>query len=71
MKQATEKFKPFQANLADIQKALANDVTASGVKALRGTVSDANWSDKAVNRSINDALEEMKKMEASLSSEAK
>lgn len=71
MKQATEKFKPFQANLADIQKALANDVTASGVKALRGTVSDANWSYKAVNRSVNDALEEMKKMEASLSSEAK
>lgn len=70
-KEAGEKFKPFQANLADIQKALANDVTASGVKALRGTVSDANWSYKAVNRSINDALEEMKKMEASLSSEAK
>jgi predicted nucleic acid-binding Zn-ribbon protein len=66
-----EKFKPFLADLADIQKLLANDVTASGIKAIRSTVSDANWRYKAVNRTINDALDEMAKMEKSLSTEAK
>lgn len=68
---AGEKFQPFLANLTDIQKVLANDVTANGVKALRSTVSDANWRFKAVNRVINDALEEMADMEKSLSSQAK
>ena len=68
---ATEKFKPFLADLGDIQKVLSTDLTASGVKGLRSTVSDANWRFKAVNRTINDALEEMQKMETSLSSEAK
>jgi len=34
-------------------------------------VSDANWRFKAVNRTINDALDEMNKMEKSLSTEAK
>jgi hypothetical protein len=69
--QGTEKFNPFLADLSDIQKALANDVTANGVKSLRSTVNDANWRYKAVNGSINDALEEMSKLERSLSSEAK
>ena len=67
---AGEKFQPFLADLADIQKVLANDVTANGVKNLRSTVSDANWRYKAVNATINDALKEMAKMEKSLSSEA-
>ena len=68
---AGEKFQPFLADLGDIQKVLSTDLTASGVKGLRSTVSDANWRFKAVNRTINDALDEMKKMETSLSSEAK
>jgi hypothetical protein len=68
---AVEKFKPFLADLGDIQKVLANDVTPNGVKALRSTVSDANWRYKTVDRTINDVLAEMKKMEASLSSEIK
>jgi hypothetical protein len=71
LKEAGEKFKPFLADLSDIQKVLSTDLTASGVKGLRGTVSDANWRFKAVNGSINDALEEMQKMETSLSPEAK
>jgi len=70
-KEAAEKFNPFLADLNDIQKVLANDVSANGVKALRSTVSDANWRFKAVNRTINDALDEMKKMETSLSYQAK
>jgi hypothetical protein len=71
LRDAGEKFTPFLADLHDIQKVLANDVTASGVKALRSTVSDANWRFKTVNRTINDALDEMQKMEKSLSTEAK
>ena len=69
--EAAEKFQPFLADLGDIHKVLSTDLTASGVKGLRSTVSDANWRFKAVNRTINDALEEMQKMEKSLSTEAK
>jgi hypothetical protein len=70
LQEAAEKFNPFLSDLSDIQKALANDVTARGVKSLRSTVNDTNWRFKAVNRTVNDALEEMSKMEKSLSSEA-
>jgi DNA-binding XRE family transcriptional regulator len=70
-KEATEKFKPFLADLNDIQKVLSTDLTASGVKGLRSTVSSANSDYKQLNRNINSALEEMKEMEKSLSSEAK
>jgi septal ring factor EnvC (AmiA/AmiB activator) len=71
LKQAGEKFKPFLSDLADIQKTLAADVTPGGVKAVRGTVSSANWNHQFVNRAIHDALGEMDKMAKSLSSEAK
>jgi hypothetical protein len=70
-KEAGEKFKPFLADLSDIQKVLSTDLTAKGVKGLRSTVSNANWHYKDVNRTINSALEEMSKMEKSLSTEAK
>jgi len=70
-KAAAEKFKPFLADLSDIQKVLSTDLTANGVKGLRSTVSSANWNYKNVNRTINSALEEMKDMEKSLSPEAK
>ena len=70
-KAAAEKFKPFLADLSDIQKVLSTDLTANGVKGLRSTVSSANWNYKNVNRTINSALEEMKDMEKALSPEAK
>jgi uncharacterized protein YoxC len=70
-KEAVEKFKPFLADLADIQKVLSIDLTANGVKGLRSTVSSANSNYKNVNRMINSALEEMKHMEKELSPEAK
>jgi hypothetical protein len=70
-KEATEKFKPFLADLTDIQKVLSTDLTADGVKNLRSTVSSANSDYKKLNRIINSALEEMKSMEKELSSEAK
>ena len=69
--QAGEKFKPFLSDLSDIQKALATDVTAGGVKAIKSTVKSANWNYQYVDKSINTALKEMDKMAKSLSTEAK
>lgn len=71
MKSAGEKFQPFLVNLADIQKALSQDVTASGVKAIKGVVSNANWNHQFVESAIKDALKEMQKMEQALSPEAR
>jgi hypothetical protein len=68
---AGEKFKPFLSDLADIQKALASDVTPGGVKAIKSTVSSANWNHEFVDRAITSALKEMDKMEKALSPEAK
>ena len=70
LKVAAEKFAPFLSDLADIQKALATDVTAGGVKAIKSTVSSANWDHQYVNNAIKAALKEMGKMEKALSSEA-
>ena len=69
--QAGDKFRPFLSDLGDIQKALATDVTAGGVKAIKSTVSSANWNHQSVNSAINAALKEMDKMQKALSSEAK
>ena len=67
--EAAEKFKPFLSNLDDVQKTLANDITAGGVKAVKGTVSDANFNLKKVRSSIFDALKELESMEKALSPE--
>jgi hypothetical protein len=71
LKQASEKFKPFLSDLSDIQKTLAADVTASGVKAVRPSVRSANTHFEAVDKEINAAIKEMDKMAKALSSEAK
>jgi len=71
LKLASEKFKPFLSDLQDIQKALATDVTAGGVKAIKSTVSSANWNHKYVDNAVQAALKDMGKMEAALSSQAK
>lgn len=71
LKLAGEKFKPFLSDLADIQKALASDVTPGGVKAIKSTVSSANWNRQFVDKAVKSALKEMDKMERALSSEAK
>jgi hypothetical protein len=71
LQQAGEKFKPFLSDLSDIQKALSTDVTAGGVKALRGTVRSANWNHQFVDKAIKAALKELDKMQKALSSEAK
>ena len=69
--QAGEKFKPFLSDLSDIQKALATDVTAGGVKAIKSTVKSANWNYRYVDKSITSALKEMEKMAKSLSTKAR
>jgi hypothetical protein len=71
LKVAGEKFKPFLSDLGDIQKALAADVTAGGIKAIKSTVSSANWNHQFVDDAIQSALKEMTKMEKALSLEAK
>ncbi len=71
LQQASERFRPFLSDLADIQKALATDVTAGGVKAIKGTVKSANWNHQYVDKAIKSAIKEMDKMEKALSSEAK
>ena len=68
---AAEKFRPFLSDLADIQKALATDVTAGGVKAIKSTVRSANWNHQYVHKAIQSALKEMGRMEKALSPEAK
>jgi len=68
---AGEKFKPFLSDLTDIQKALATDVTAGGVKAIKSTVRSANWNNQYVEKAIKSALQEMDKMAKALSSQAK
>ena len=69
--QAGEKFRPFLSDLTDIQKSLATDVTAGGVKAIKSTVSSANWNLQYVDKAAKAALKEMDKMQKALSSEAK
>jgi hypothetical protein len=68
---AGEKFAPFLSDLGDIQKALATDVTAGGVKAIKSTVKSANWNHQYVDKAVQAALKEMGKMEKALSPEAK
>ena len=67
--EAVDKFRPFLSNLDDVQKTLANDITPGGVKAVKGTVRDANYNLRKVHSSITDALKELDDIEKALSSE--
>ena len=68
----TQDRKKPSKNHAAIDSALRTlDAGAGGVKAIRSTVKSANWNHQFVNRSVNTALDEMTKMEKSLSAEAK
>lgn len=69
--QASDKFKPFLSDLGDIQKALATDVTAGGVQAIKSTVRSANWNHQYVDKAVKSALKEMEKMQKALSTEAR
>jgi hypothetical protein len=67
---AGDKFRPFLSDLTDVQKALSQDVTSGGVKAVKPIVRSANWNYKGVLSAIDQALREMDKMEKALSGEA-
>lgn len=67
--EATKAFKPFLSDLDDVQKTLANDVTAGGVKAVQGTVNNANANQRIVLKSINDAIRQLAEMEKQLSTQ--
>ena len=69
LRQATVEFKPFLSDLDDVQKTLANDVTVGGVKAIRGTANDATGNARKVLRYVNDAIDELGRMEKALSSQ--
>jgi len=71
MTEAAEKFKPFISDLNDIQKVLATDVTAGGVKAAESTIKSANWNYKYVDKAVKTALKELDKVSKGLSTEAK
>ena len=71
LQKAGDKFRPFLSDLSDIKRTLATDITPGGVKAIRSTVTSANWNHKFVNTAINSALKGMDKMEKSLSTEVK
>jgi hypothetical protein len=68
--QASDKFAPFLSDLGDVKKALAADVTAGGVKAIKSTVRSANWNLQYVDKAVKSALKNMDKMQKALSSEA-
>jgi chromosome segregation ATPase len=68
IQEAAEKFDPYLSDLADMKKMLANDLSPSGVKALRGTVGDAKFHLTFVRRPINDAIVELDKMQKTLTS---
>ena len=68
---AADKFAPFLSDLNDIQKALATDVTAGGVKAIRGTVKSANWNHQFVDKAIKSAMKDLDAMQQALSTQAK
>jgi len=68
IQEAAEKFDPYLSDLADMKKMLANDLSPSGVKALRGTVGDAKFHLTFVRRPLNDAIQELDKMQKTLTS---
>ena len=69
LRQAGVAFKPYLSNLDDVQKTLANDITPGGVNAVRSTVREANGNEKRVLRYVNDAIDELSRMERELSSQ--
>lgn len=68
---AGAKFTPFLSDLADIEKVLARDLTAGGIKSLRGTVSSAQFNLGPVRRAIDNAAADLEKMAKELRPQAK
>jgi Protein of unknown function (DUF2959) len=67
---AAGQFGPFLSDLADIEKILTNDLTAGGIKSIKGTVSSARFHMTGGRRSIQTAMDNLNKMAARLKSDA-
>ena len=71
LEMAAGKFTPFLSDLADIEKILTNDLTAGGIKSIKGTVSSAKFNMTNVRRSIQTAMNSLDKVSAELKRDAK
>lgn len=71
LEKASAKFEPFLSDLSDIQKVLANDLTAGGLKSLRRTVSSAEFNVAAVRAAFDTAAKELTKVSEALRPEAR
>jgi hypothetical protein len=65
------KFSPFLSDLADIEKILANDLTAGGIKSVKDTVASAKFNLGNVRRYVNSAMKSLDAMSARLKPDAK
>jgi hypothetical protein len=66
--EASTAFKPFMANLKDVQKYLSVDLTAGGVAAIKDTVAKVNESAVPLKASIAKVAEDFKALGVSMSS---
>jgi len=64
---ASGRFVPFITDLADIQTALSNDLTAQGLKAAKDVFKKANNDHSEVQKEINAAIQHLAATQAALS----
>ncbi len=62
-----EDYKPFLTSIAEIQKALALDLNASGVKSLGGSMKEAKDQAETVKQKLHDVKEELDRITVSMS----
>jgi hypothetical protein len=67
LQDASAKFTPLLSDLADIQTALSNDLTAKGLKAAKGVLKKANHDHDAVQKEIDKATQHFMAMQTALS----
>jgi hypothetical protein len=66
LKAAAETFKPFLADLTDVQTALSNDLTGKGLGSVGATVKKANFDQQQVQAEINGAAQHLNAMRTAL-----
>ncbi len=71
LQQATTQFPALLGYLADIEKALSYDLTADGIKSVRGAAQSANDSFGRIQELTQHAVTELDELTASMSSTAK
>jgi hypothetical protein len=68
LQEAGKRFKPLLSDMDDVQKMRANDITAAGVKSVRGVANDARRQADRVGATIMDALSNLQDLSLALSS---